>query len=524
MKVYTSENIRVEYTGTVIYKDRFVGEDSIRGLMSDFQKESIDFSELYGCFSIAIHNVLDGSVIFFCDNMGYMPIYYTVTGTPIFSRSLIDIVERTKQTEKDIDWNAVFSFLEFGFCYSDLTFFKNIKKCTGDYIYKIENECIHTAQKEYKYGESIKNIDDYIKQLKKILSAFKNEKVLFDITGGTDSRLLVCLAESVGLNYELFVRGHGGAVDIKIAKEIAVLLNRPLHVMEAKAFDEFTEEGFLKLCTELDGMYMPLEGFQLLEAYKNRQQIGCTYNIGGLGGEYYKTFWVMRNKKVNGRYTNAVFSREKLISDHFYCSIKELYDKYSDSLVTQLDIEDVSKLTTYLNWYRKHLFPKKSGILYGLSSKYTPAYPPLAETVFSSWIYSMPMFDRILKIFYRKIITRECRKLGELPTNTKISLSLRPLKLCNDLLVSFFRFIKRVNSKIFTGKMYSTVAERVSADTDESLLRNSTFLHDVYAVLREKNVLHKNADFSIMSIAMLERYLVIWFWLKKLQIQENYAN
>ena len=166
-----------------------------------------------------------------------MPIYYTVTGTPIFSRSLIDIVERTGQTQKDLDWNAVFSFLEFGFCHSNLTFFKDIKKCAGDCIYKIENGCIHTAQ---------------------------------------------------------FVRGHSDAIDIKIAKEIAVLLNRPLHVMEAKAFDEFTDESFLQLCTELDGMYMPLVGFQLLEAYKKRQQTGCTYNIGGLGGEYYKTFFSKR--------------------------------------------------------------------------------------------------------------------------------------------------------------------------------------------------------------------------------------
>ena len=126
MKVYTSGNIRVEYTGVVIYKDCFVGEDSIRSLMSDFEKSSIDFSELYGCFSIIIHDVIDGSFTFFCDNMGYMPIYRTVAGKPVFSCSLIDIVERTKQTEKDIDWNAVFSFLEFGFCHSDLTFFKNI--------------------------------------------------------------------------------------------------------------------------------------------------------------------------------------------------------------------------------------------------------------------------------------------------------------------------------------------------------------------------------------------------------------
>ena len=514
MKVYTSENIRVEYTGTVIYKDRFVGEDSMRGLMSDFQKESIDFSELYGCFSIAIHNVLDGSVIFFCDNMGYMPIYYTVTGTPIFSRSLIDMVERTGKTEKDLDWNAIFSFLEFGFCYSNLTFFKNIKKCSGDYIYKIENECIHITQKACKY-KNIKNIDDYIKQLKRILSAFKKEKVLFDITGGTDSRLLVCLAESIGLNYELFVRGHSSAVDIKIARKIAALLNKPLYVMEAKAFDEFTDGSFLKLFTELDGVYTPLEGFQLLEAYKMRRQTGCTYNIGGLGGEYYKTFWLVRNKKINGSYTNAVFLREKLIFHGLHDSIKEVYHKYNDSLINELDIEDKNKLTTYFNWYRQHFFQRKSGALYALSSKYIPAYSPLSEMIFMPWIYTMPISDRILKIFYRKIIARDCPKLGELPTNTNISLSLRPLKLCNDLFVSFFRFIKRVNSKIFTGKMYATVVERVSADTNENLLKNSAFLQDAYAVLQKKNILYQNIDFSMMSLEMVDRYLVIWFWFTK---------
>lgn len=516
MKVYTSGNIRVEYTGVVIYKDCFVGEDSIRSLMSDFEKSSIDFSELYGCFSIIIHDVIDGSFTFFCDNMGYMPIYRTVAGKPVFSCSLIDIVERTKQTEKDIDWNAVFSFLEFGFCHSDLTFFKNIKKCSGDCIYKIENECVHITQKEYKYSESIKNIDDYIKQLKKILSAFKNEKVLFDITGGTDSRLLVCLADSIGLNYELFVRGHDGAMDIKIAKEIAILVNKPLHVMEAKAFEEFTNEGFLKLFAELDGMYMPLEGFQLLEAYKKRRLTGCAYNIGGLGGEYYKTFWLLRNKKVNGSYTNAVFSRKELVSDGFHYTIKERYSKYNDNLINELGVEDRSKLTTYLNWYRKHFFPRKSGVLYALSSKYTPAYPPLPEMVFSSWIYSMPIADRILKIFYRKVIARECRKLGCITTNPKISLSFRPVNLCRDILVSFLTLLKRLGSRVFIGKMYSTDSGRVSANTNESLLKNTAFLHDVCAVLQKNNILHKDVDFSMMTIELIDRYLVIWFWLKEI--------
>ena len=515
MKIYTSGNIKVEYSGTVIYKDCFVGENSIHSLISDFRANSIDFSEIYGCFSIVIHNVIDDSFIFFCDNMGYMPIYYTDTGTPVFSRSLIDITERTRQTDKDIDWNAVFSFLEFGFCHSNLTFFKNIKKCSGDCIYKIKNECIHITQKECKYKD-IKNIDDYTELLKKVLSAFRKEKVIFDITGGTDSRLLVCLAESIGLNYELFVRGHSRAIDIKIAKEIAALLNKPIHVMEAKAFDEFTDESFLKLFAELDGVYIPLEGFQLLEAYKNRQHNGCTYNIGGLGGEYYKTFWIMRNKKLNGSYTNAVIMRKKINVNVLSEAIRNLYDVYDKNLVSRLLIEDCNKLKTYLNWYRKHFFSRRSGVLYSFSSNYTSAYSPLAEEVFNSWIQNMPIVYRVFKMFYRKIMGKNCPLLTSLLTNTGESLSLKPLKLCRDAFILFFRSFIRIFSRIFTGKMYSSDRESVSACTDYILLRNSSFLENVSIFFKENNVLNKNIDFSNMSIEDIDRYLVIWFWLRKL--------
>ncbi|MEL3901254.1 MAG: hypothetical protein P1P60_00245 [Treponema phagedenis] len=516
MKIYTSEDIKVEYSGTVIYKDCFVGENSVHSLVSDFKKNNIDFSELYGCFSIVIHNVLDASVTFFCDNMGYMPIYYTVTGIPHFSRSLIDIVERTRQSEKDIDWNALFSFLEFGFCCSNLTFFKNIKKCTGDCIYRIENDRLHILNKDFKYIK-IESIDTYVKQLKKMLSAFKNEKLLFDITGGTDSRLLVCLAESIGLNYELFVRGHSEAIDIKIAKEIAVLLNKSLHVMEAKAFEEFTSENFLRLFDELDGMYMPLEGFQLLDAYKERQKTGCAYNIGGLGGEYYKTFWLLRNKKVDGSYTNAVLSRKKLNTNDLHCSIQEVYYKYSNNLINVLDIEDKSKLSTYINWYRKHFFPRKSGALYGIASKYTSCYPPLPECVFYSWVNNMSIKLRMLTRFYCVVITQECPKLNLIRTLSGISLSSYTLKkLLNDIYVISARFIKRAASRFFTGKMYNPFIESVSAVADENSLKDSKFLNDVFCVLQEKKILSNHVNIFNLDIDIINRYLVIWFWLQKI--------
>lgn len=517
MKVYINENIKLEYTGTVIYKDCFVGENSIHSLVSDFKKNSIDFSELYGCFSIAIHNMLDGSVTFFCDNIGYMPIYYTNTGVPVFSRSLIDMVERTKQTQKDIDWNAVFSFLEFGFCYSDLTFFKNIKKCTGDCIYRIENGCLHILKKDFKYPK-IESINDYVQQLKKILSAFKQEKVLFDITGGTDSRLLVCLAESIGLNYELFVRGHKEAVDIKIAKEIAVLLNKPLHVMEARAFDKFTTESLLKLLTELDGMYMPLEGFQLLEAYKKRQLTGCAYNIGGLGGEYYKNSpLLLPYKKLNDPYLLRVLNRRRnpLNIGILNPLLHKNYDSYNASLIKNLNIGNHQK--TYLNWYRFHAFPKTAGALYAISAKYTPAYAPLTEVVFDSWIYALPFRLKIFKLFYRKIINYENRYLGDMNTTLGFSLSLSPLKLLKDFFVSSVLLFRKVIQRFTTKSIYLTKEIQVSDALDELKLKNSCFLIEVNMFLHNKNILDSKVNLSNMSIRTIDRFLLLWSWLTKIQ-------
>ncbi len=123
MGICIVNDIQVNYKGVIIYKNNSVGDASVYSLTDDFNTNRIDFSELFGCFSINFNNLKDNSVTFFCDNMGYMPIYYNTKSSPIFSDSLIDIVEKTKQTKIDLDWNGVFSFLEFGFCCSDLTFF-----------------------------------------------------------------------------------------------------------------------------------------------------------------------------------------------------------------------------------------------------------------------------------------------------------------------------------------------------------------------------------------------------------------
>ena len=130
----------------------------------------------------------------------------------------------------------------------------------------------------------------------------------------------------------------------------------------------------------------------------------------------------------------------------------------------------------------------------------------------------MPISDRILKIFYRKIIARECRKLGYVITNSKTSLSFRPGNLSRDILVSFLTLLKRIGSRVFTGKMYSPDVERVSADTNERLLKNTAFLHDVCAMLQEKHVLLKNIDFSMMNIEQIDIWL-FGFGLQTLHIK-----
>ncbi|QOW61725.1 hypothetical protein [Treponema pedis] len=319
------------------------------------------------------------------------------------------------------------------------------------------------------------------------------------------------------MSYDLFVRGHSNAVDIKIAKKIAKLLNRPLHILESRAFNEFTQDGFFDLLQRLDGSYMPLSGFQLLEAYEARYSSNAAYNIGGLGGEYYKTSILsLPYHSISDSYVLRILKRKRCC-----LSLSEiddvLYSRYYDydrNLIKDLSLTDNSK--AYLDWYREQFFPRNAGVFYGVSTKYIPAYPPLAESIFYKWICSLPFKLKVFKLFYRKIIMRENRALANLETSFGFSLSMSPIKFLKDLFITFILIIRRIISRFILKNLYITSSIQVSDATDMLKLKTSVFFEEVSDFLQKEKILSSTKRLSDMPLKKIDRFLVLWFWLHKL--------
>ena len=48
---------------------------SVELFLEDFLNSTVDFKTIFGCFWIIITDKSDGSICFFCDNSGIMPLY-----------------------------------------------------------------------------------------------------------------------------------------------------------------------------------------------------------------------------------------------------------------------------------------------------------------------------------------------------------------------------------------------------------------------------------------------------------------
>jgi asparagine synthase (glutamine-hydrolysing) len=214
---------------------KFLSNSDCETVVHLYEEYGLEFvKELRGMFALAIYDRQKNRLILARDHIGKKPLYYYHDGnTLIFASEIKAILESGVQRE--IDNDALWSYLKFPYTIGEKTLFKGIKKILPATMLVMENNNL-VFQKYWEIHEQIIREDEdfFIRKLRALLEESVGLRVIADVpvgaflSGGIDSSAIAALAKqkmrdefhtfSVGfttfseLEYAAVVSEHVGTV------------------------------------------------------------------------------------------------------------------------------------------------------------------------------------------------------------------------------------------------------------------------------------------------------------------------
>jgi hypothetical protein len=145
-----------------------------------------------------------------------------------------------------------------------------------------------SSRKDLSFPET-DNTGTVIDHFHHLSDSFRDLSLSADLTGGFDTRLIVCMLYGEGLPFELAVSGSPSSHDVRIAQQLASLLGRPL---------EITPHDVSQLEDELPEAFVDADGSTDLRRFHRDRQYGASRVARGIqaiahggGGAHFKDFF-----------------------------------------------------------------------------------------------------------------------------------------------------------------------------------------------------------------------------------------
>ena len=191
--------------------------------------------KVYGMFSFVLYDKEKNSFFLFRDRLGIKPLFYNYDGNKIIFSSEIKPLISSKLIEKEINFNALSSYMSFRHNYGVGNFFKNIENVEpGEYLKIDFNGLSKQNYWEYpfdstKFNNTEKNI---LEECDQLLNIVTKEHLVSDVqvgsllSGGLDSSLLTILMSKKLDNIKTFsasfnsIEYDENSYALKISKQI----------------------------------------------------------------------------------------------------------------------------------------------------------------------------------------------------------------------------------------------------------------------------------------------------------------
>lgn len=399
-----SEKAQIWVLGTLIYKN-ICGKKALLEVIQDFRESEFKSltDKLDGHFVIFIKRRDEIGFWIISDHAGIINIYkHKNEDNVILSTSSMSI-SRTFKVSPNLD--GIAQFLRSASICDNQTIYNEIETLDAASIYYVEYTPRVKFSKLMTYWNSpcvIEEGMDLSTAVEKVSSSinstlenFVDSKVVCDLTGGFDSRIIVSAMMASGKNpkdISTFVFGPEDSREVSLVKGYWEALgiqgmHLPLPNDWSERFSEYVEKSILLCDGEENAFnYAPI---LFAQEYKN---IKFDYSLNGLAGELYRDFWWIQdfpykrikadiNKLVNTRvlqyeYDNSIFSGEikRTIKNinHF------LYNKYSQTN-SEEEIKKSFNTSQIDNIYFRQKIRRWAGRTISTSNQLIRTFAPLSS-------------------------------------------------------------------------------------------------------------------------------------------------
>jgi len=396
------------------------GLASITKLATDLRSNSLQqlAARFRGVFMLLVEDKRSSTRYVLVDNTGMFHVFCSGSG---IATSFLELAALQGSRSYDLDPDAVVEFLHFGYTAFGRTLLKNIVKLPGEEIACVSRAGISFIQKALPSFESLptQSLEDVLRDFTSSVAA---ERVSVDLTGGMDTRALVCILHYVGLNFDVAVRGEDANPDVQIARAVADAIGKPLHVCHTSVDDlESQLPTVLNIC---DGLLDVTKAHSALQVQRERVQRGITLMLSGNGGELYRDDWWLQDfpfyarKKANiERFCAYRLSHKD--PDHSFLAgnYRQISQGYRQRLMQDLTRYEVRGNTQ--SYDRLVIHFRIRDLIGRLVTNHTHllrCYVPFVERDALIFGYNLPRTRRFFDYYFRETATKCAPRAARLPT------------------------------------------------------------------------------------------------------------
>ncbi|MGB5909834.1 MAG: asparagine synthase-related protein [Promethearchaeia archaeon] len=294
-KKYEDDNYEVYWEGMPFIRGLSPDEPSIRKFLDEIKKSTLNsfIENLTGIYACIIYDKKKDIYYVFIDNAGQ----YNLFKSPnLFSTSYLESIKHNKFKKEDMNPEIISNFIISDSYMGWKTAFIPVEKIKHDEIIIIKGSDVHIEKKILKDIFSIKKLDNksIIKRFENIVNSLKkaNTKIVLDLSGGHDSRMLSTIFVHYGLQFDTSTTGMPNYPDVFLSKQIADILglNHTIHHHEvtSNTIQQEINDAFI----DFDACMNILNWHHGYQYQKLKIKKGYKLNITGHSGEFYKPMFL----------------------------------------------------------------------------------------------------------------------------------------------------------------------------------------------------------------------------------------
>jgi len=417
-------------------------KDDTKFLLNLFIKKGFScLPKINGQFSACIYDFIEKKLILISDRFGTRPVYYTFYNNKFFFapevKSLI-----LDNFDKKINYDAISDLFHFGHLFGYKTMFENVYQLPeASYLVFQNGEIDIKRYWNYPYYEKAytktkftkKEIENYFEEMQEImLNAMKrqvvknNDKILFSLSGGLDSRFVISLANKFNVNpLTAFTMGENNSEDVIYAKIVANKLNVEHSIFPIKPENIWQDaKTFSNISDGMSMIYGPIQGFEPSKYFFGKQEITLSSQMcdAVFGSTLYrKKMKVLVNKNKMDNEANDIISNifnlqsvtnlESIFKPEFFEKVKNNYKKIPYQYIGH----DKHPIFYYFNLLMNE--HGRRGTLGGniLNNLFYETRMPSYDNDLIEFAYMLPVELRKNQYIYRKTFNRMFPELASIP-------------------------------------------------------------------------------------------------------------